>query len=98
MINSNLRLGFNKNALIKNRILFTAQIAALSIVYTFITSYLKHEYFGIISLLFSVTLIFSVFIYPTLIILTPQHEYGPQKRAWTYENSFVTSKAQGDYE
>ena len=98
MINSNLRLGFNKNALIKNRILFTAQIAALSIVYTFITSYLKHEYFGIISLLFSVTLIFSVFIYPNLIILTPQHEYSPQKRTWTYENSFVTSKAQGDYE
>jgi hypothetical protein len=97
MINSNLRLSFNKNALIKNRILFTAQIAALSIVYTFITSYLKHEYFGIISLLFSITLIFSVFIYFHLII-TPQHEYDPQKEVWTHENSFVTSKAQGDYE
>ena len=98
MINSNLRLGFDKNALIKNRILFTAQIAALSIVYTFIASYLKHEYSGIISLLFSITLIFSVFIYLDLTILTPQHEYDPQKEVWTYENSFVTSKAQGEYE
>ena len=98
MINSNLRLGFDKNALMKNRILFTAQIAALSLVYTFIASYLKREYSGIISLLFSITLIFSVFIYLDLTILTPPHKYDLQKEVWTYENSFVTSKAQGEYE
>lgn len=98
MINSNLRLGFDKNALIKNRILFTAQIAALSFIYMVITSYLKHEYFGIISLLFSITLIFSVFIYLDLTILTPNINMTPQKEVCTYENSFVTSKVQGDYE
>ncbi len=105
MINSNLKLYGNMNALqkiIKNTgILVSTQIVAfLSVPFYMIHGkhYLGPEYSGILSFALYMTLIFSIFVGLCLIALLLQNKYESKKQAWTHENSLVTFGAYGESE